>query len=665
MPRLGRSQPFPPKLSKFALGIQFDAAANSGYQAAGGANPFTVSASWNGSNRMLSIDVSILSVTDTVTAMTYGGAVCTFVGAQNVVGGVGRVEQWRICQNDSGAPGAGSNTLSVTLSGSVAYSIEWTSYTGVNQATPTEAFSGNSGVNAGSATNATVVVTPVTNLDWVHAALATSQSSGIASSQRSRNVVAGALGTGANADTGPISPVAAQTMTWTGEGVTSGWATAGYGIVPQSFSNNWIRTITDAPTLSESLARVFVGLRTTTDAPTLSESLTRSFAGLRAATDSTTLSESLSRTFVGSRTTSDALTLSESIARALIASRTATDALTLSESVARVSVVSRTTVDAPTLSESVVRTVMLFRTATDGLTLSESVTRALTAARTTTDAPTLSESLNRTFIGSRTTTDALALAEVAVASRTFIRSVADALTLSESPSQSSVWNRATADATTLSEAISRSFVGSRAAIDALALSETATASKGTASISVNPSSISTNQTGVVLTVTGVNTTWLSVGPSFSFSGVAGLSITSTVVIDDTHATITVNSGSAAGIATLTDATSGAQTLLFVVSVAQGGSGGGATPAGSEYAYPLRQTRLTPITRPQTRKSTVAVEFDLSATASSEVSFPLLEASASAEATWTVYGETKSRRHDRTDWIRRLDDAYLLGEAMPV
>ncbi len=186
-----------------------------------------------------------------------------------------------------------------------------------------------------------------------------------------------------------------------------------------------------------------------------------------------------------------------------------------------------------------------------------------------------------------------------------------------------------------------------------------------ASISVAPSSIQTNQTGVLFTVTGVGTTWLSVGPVFSFSGVAGLSITSTVVIDDTHATITVNSGSASGIATLTDATSGAQTLLFVVSVAQGGTGGGATPAGSEYAYPLRQTHLTPSTRPRTRKSDVAVEFDLSAKGDSEVYFPLLEASAAAEATWTVYGKTKSRRHDRTDWIRRLDDAYLLGEEMPV
>jgi hypothetical protein len=211
-------------------GVQFDAASNSGYQSA--ASSLSWAHVWNGLNRMLAVDVEILSVNDTVTAMTYGGATCTLIGTRNVVGGTGRVECWRICQNDPSAPAAGSNTISVTLSGSVACAGTAVSYTGANQTTPTEAFAGNSGINAGTGTNATVSVTTVTNNDWVHAAVATSQSSGIAASQTSRNVVAGTLGTGANADTGPLTPAGSQTMTFTGEGITAAWAIAGYGIVP-------------------------------------------------------------------------------------------------------------------------------------------------------------------------------------------------------------------------------------------------------------------------------------------------------------------------------------------------------------------------------------------------------------------------------------------------
>lgn len=227
---LGRRQPFRPRTAKLLLpsGIAYDAVSNSGYQTL--VSSLSWSHTWSGSNRMLAVDVSMLSVTDTVTAMTYGGATCTFVGGQNVVGGTGRVENWRICQNDSGAPATGANTISVTLSGSVACAGTAVSYTNVNQSSPTEGWNGNSGINAGSGTNATVAVTTVADKDWVHAALATSQASGIASSQTDRNVVAGAAGTGANSDTGPITPAGSQTMTWTGEGITAMWATAGYGI---------------------------------------------------------------------------------------------------------------------------------------------------------------------------------------------------------------------------------------------------------------------------------------------------------------------------------------------------------------------------------------------------------------------------------------------------
>lgn len=228
----------PPAATKFysyagiATLIAFDAASNSGDQSA--VSSVSMSVAWNGTNRMLAIDVPFMGAAGTVSSMTYGGATCTLVGARNVVGGTGRVEQWRICQNDSGAPAAGSNTLVVTYSGVIAdTSVDCVSYTNVNQVSPTEAWNGNSGINAGSATDATVVVTSTTDNCWFHYAMASSQTSGMASSNTSRNIVTGAGGTGADADSNAvISPAGAQTGRWTGNGITSAWAVGGYAIKP-------------------------------------------------------------------------------------------------------------------------------------------------------------------------------------------------------------------------------------------------------------------------------------------------------------------------------------------------------------------------------------------------------------------------------------------------
>jgi hypothetical protein len=214
----------------FAPGIIAIGAANSGNQSA--VSTVTTSATWQ--KDFLAIDVPFMGAAGTVSTMTYGGANCTFIGAQNVVGGTGRVECWGIKGSDSGAPAAGSNTLVVTYSGVIAdTSVQWTSYTGVDQTTPTEAFHGNSGINSGSATNATDVVTPTTDKCWPHWALACNQTSGVASSNTSRNVVTGAGGTGADSDSGgAISPASAQTGTFTGMGITTAWAVAGYAVRP-------------------------------------------------------------------------------------------------------------------------------------------------------------------------------------------------------------------------------------------------------------------------------------------------------------------------------------------------------------------------------------------------------------------------------------------------
>lgn len=208
--------------------VTADATSNSGYQSA--ASSLSWSHSWHGYSKMLAIDVHLLSVNDTVTAVTYGGATCTLIGATNVAGGTGRVESWRILQSDSGAPASGSSTISVTISGSLACAGTAVSYANVHQSSPTEAFTGTSGINVGAA-DATVSVTTVTAKARVHGALSTNDTS-VTANQKSRNNVTGAAGSGANEDTAPVVSPGATTISYTGVGALAMWAIQGYGIRP-------------------------------------------------------------------------------------------------------------------------------------------------------------------------------------------------------------------------------------------------------------------------------------------------------------------------------------------------------------------------------------------------------------------------------------------------
>lgn len=235
---LGRRRPFKPDIinaAQFFAGIKFDAAANSGDQAA--ASSYSGNASWSGSNRLLAIDVSMLGPGVNVTAMTYGGANCTFIGSRSTVTSLGGVEAWRITSSDPGAPGVGSNTLSITLSGSIEFTAEWVSYTGVHQTSPTEGFNSAQATNAGSATDASVSITSVANNCWVHAAVVANDTS-ITANQTTRNNISGTLGSGANEDNNTnVTPPGATTMSYSGMGITTTWAIAGYAIRPIAASS--------------------------------------------------------------------------------------------------------------------------------------------------------------------------------------------------------------------------------------------------------------------------------------------------------------------------------------------------------------------------------------------------------------------------------------------
>ncbi len=111
-------------------------AGNSGDVAA--ASTYSGNGYWNGSSRMLSIDVQILTNTRTVSSVTYGGAAATLIGV--VTKNAMRLESWRIHSSDSGAPAAGNNTVAVTISGSAEFVVNWVNRQHVHATTPTEAF---------------------------------------------------------------------------------------------------------------------------------------------------------------------------------------------------------------------------------------------------------------------------------------------------------------------------------------------------------------------------------------------------------------------------------------------------------------------------------------------------------------------------------------------
>lgn len=233
MARWGRTYPIKPHFGRlsnlFQVGIAFDAIADSGYQAAQSTYTFTRTCS--GNSRYLVVDVSILSAGQTVTSIVDdfgGGAVAmTLLGARSTVTSFGRVESWGLV-----APISGTKTIQVNLSSSVVSAACAVSYTGVHQVSPTEGFNSNQATNVG-ATDATVAVTSVADLCWIHAAVATDDTA-ITASQTSRNNVTGAGGSGADEDTGPITPAGATTMSYTGVGALATWAIVGFALRPNT-----------------------------------------------------------------------------------------------------------------------------------------------------------------------------------------------------------------------------------------------------------------------------------------------------------------------------------------------------------------------------------------------------------------------------------------------
>lgn len=284
-----------------ALGVAFDAISNSGYQSPSGS--YSWSHTCSGNSRLLAVDVELLSVPGTtVSGIAYNSVAMSFIGAKSTVSGAGRVESWRLV-----APSSGSNTIAVTLSASVASSGTAVSYSGVQQSSPTEAYNSSQATNVGSA-DATVTITSVTNDSWFHAACATDDAS-ITANQTSRNNVTGALGSGANEDTGPLATAGAQAMSYTGVGALATWAIGGYAVRPAYAAG----TTTFTAAIAALIGAATSSLAATFAKPTYTAAISASAGHATAA---------LSATFAGTTFTASVAGTTGAVSAALVATFT-------------------------------------------------------------------------------------------------------------------------------------------------------------------------------------------------------------------------------------------------------------------------------------------------------------------------------------------------------
>ena len=201
--------------------IAFDAASNSGYQAA--VSSFSWSHTNAGSSRVLFVTVSLLG-TGSVSGITYNSVAMVNLGSATKTNGVLRTEVWYLVN-----PTNGTQTVAVTLSGVNTGSAHAISYSGAYQAGVPAAV-----VNTASGTGnpGTVSVTTENDHQWVMGVIATTDTA-ITASETQRANVTGALGSGAQSDTNAdVTPAGAQSLSWTNVGVADTWAMSIIAIRP-------------------------------------------------------------------------------------------------------------------------------------------------------------------------------------------------------------------------------------------------------------------------------------------------------------------------------------------------------------------------------------------------------------------------------------------------
>ena len=188
----------------------------------------TVSHTTSGSERLMLVGISVVdsSGPPAVTSVTYNGDALTFVGSRATTGGgnTARVDIWQLV-----APDVGTHNLTVNFSSAPdGATVGVTTYTGVNQVTPLEAFGA---ANANGTTGSATIVSDVGQL--VFAAIvvdATDQDlvPGAGQTERWDLFPAGAAANGGGSTEAGAASVA---MSWSWSS-SARWAIGGVSIRP-------------------------------------------------------------------------------------------------------------------------------------------------------------------------------------------------------------------------------------------------------------------------------------------------------------------------------------------------------------------------------------------------------------------------------------------------
>jgi hypothetical protein len=454
-----------------AHGIQPDAVSNS-YNAS--VTSLTQAHTWSGPNRSLEVQFEFLTSGSVSGTPQYGGANMTFIGAQNVTGGIGRIEFWGICQGDSGAPDAGQNNITANFSGTVTCTCTAASYVGVLQSSPREAFTSNYG---SSGTSQSLTVTTLTANVWVVAGIMTATASGVAAGQTSRNVVDGAAGTGANEDTGPVGTPGATAMTFTGLGSTAARAMGGYGLKPTTNSNNYVATVSDSPSTTDSVTRGQMLVRSVAETPSTSDATARVQTLARALTAAPATTDTVARVQVLARSLTDAPATSDAATRFVAAVRSVTEAPSTSDSATRVLVMARSATETPVTTDTPERIFVGARSATETPSTTDSLSAAIVITRSVTETPSTADSVARVQVLARTLADAPATTDTATRVGAFARATTESPQTTDTATRLYVASRNLSDTPATTDAASRFFVGARDLIDSPTTTDSVTATK--------------------------------------------------------------------------------------------------------------------------------------------------------------------------------------------
>lgn len=210
--------------------MAFDAVASG---VGSGAGPFTYLHTCSGSNRALFVKVSYYDSGDSVSVVSYNSVAMTFVPGSKVSNGQYTVE-WYYLVN----PATGSNTVSVTMTGSV-FDIGVTSisFTDAHQTTPY----GTPVTGTGTSTTPSVTVASGATeivLDGIVIVHSGTLTVGAGQTQRTNEICGGFIKHGASTETGAAS----TTMSWSNS-YSQVWASSAFAVKPVAagFQAAWAR----------------------------------------------------------------------------------------------------------------------------------------------------------------------------------------------------------------------------------------------------------------------------------------------------------------------------------------------------------------------------------------------------------------------------------------